>query len=107
MKKKKSLCVFPIFLYAKKLSSENEIFIEWKFLEFHQARKYKSLQLSGWALGDPLLDAFEGQNVVDHLLQAWISGGEVALRHEVQVIENSNEVQVSPCQLKWKEKINN
>lgn len=58
-----------------------------------------ALQLGLWTLGDPFLDAFESENLIDDLLQVRIVSSQVFFGHVVHVVENSSEIDVGPREL--------
>lgn len=63
------------------------------------SEEQKILQIGLRALCNPILDAFNSQNVINDLLQIWMIGDQIFLRHVIQVIQNSGEIEVCPREL--------
>lgn len=65
---------------------------------FNNVEHFRShLKLGDWTFCYPFRDGLEAQNIFDHLLQVWVLSDKIVSHHHVQVIQDSSEVEISPC----------
>lgn len=57
------------------------------------------LEFSLWSFFEPSLDRFDFTDIADNLLQIWTVAGQIESNHEVQIVQNANEEDISPGQL--------
>lgn len=58
------------------------------------------LKVGFWPLFKPIFDRAHARHIRDNTFQVWMFIGQIVSKHEVQVIEDSQEENVSPGQLK-------